>query len=447
MLGESNADGRGQIGCRHAPMIALAGGWATDRSACKLAAVVSTPSAPLVAVVGGGPAGLAAAEVLAEGGCRVTVFEQMPSVGRKLLLAGRSGLNLTHAEPLEAFLDRYGAARRRLEPSIRSFTPDDLRRWSADLGEATSIGSSGRIFPASWRATALLRAWLRRLDDLGVAFAVAHRWEGWTDDGALRLRSADGESVVRPDAAVLALGGASWPRTGSDGAWVPRLAAAGVDVRALRPANSGFAVAWSAPFRERFAGQPLKNLRVTLGSATARGEGVVTGNGVESGVFYAIGSTVRDAIERDGHAVADLDLHPDLAEDDVARRLSTRRDGDSTSSWLRHRLGLRPVTIGLLREATANRLPADPVAMAALVKCTPLRLVGVQPLARAISTAGGVAFDAVDETSMLIARPGVFVAGEMLDWEAPTGGYLLQACFSTGRSAGAGALRWLTDRD
>ena len=407
---------------------------------------VSPRSEPFVAVVGGGPAGLAAAEVLAGAGMRVTVFEQMPSVGRKLLLAGRSGLNLTHAESLDAFLDRYGAARRHLEPSIRGFTPDDLRRWAAALGETTSVGSSGRVFPVSWRAAALLRAWLRRLDELGVELAVRYRWDGWTDDGALRFRTPVGESIVHADATVLALGGASWPRTGSDGRWVAHLLDAGVAVRALRPANSGFDVAWSVPFRERFAGQPLKNLRISLGAATARGEAVVTGYGVESGVFYAIGATLRDTIQRDGHAVVAVDLHPDRSEADVARLLASRRSGDSTSGWLRRRLGLTPVSIGLLREVTGNRLPSEPAPMAALVKAAPLRLGGVQPLAGAISTAGGIAFDAVDETSMLRARPGVFAAGEMLDWEAPTGGYLLQACFSTGRAAAAGVLRWLGRR-
>jgi uncharacterized flavoprotein (TIGR03862 family) len=404
---------------------------------------VSARSASFVAVVGGGPAGLAAAEVLAGAGHRVTVIEQMPSVGRKLLLAGRSGLNLTNAEPLDDLLERYGRARRHLEPSIRDFPPDDVRSWAAGLGEATSVGSSGRVFPASWRATALLRAWLRRLDDLGVELAVHHRWDGWNADGALRLRAVDGDSVIRPEATVLALGGASWPRTGSDGRWVPQLVDAGVEVRPLRPANSGFDVAWSAAFRERFAGQPLKNLRVNHGVSTARGEAVVTGYGVESGVFYAVGATLRDTIEREGHAIVVLDLHPDRSRSDVARLLATRRAGDSTSAWLRRRLGLTPVTTGLLRESTGNRLPSDPAQMAALVKAAPLRLVGVQPLARAISTSGGVAFGAVDDSSMLLARPGVFVAGEMLDWDAPTGGYLLQACVSTGRAAAAGALRWL----
>ena len=404
---------------------------------------MAPPSESFVAIVGGGPAGLAAAEVVANAGCRVTVFEQMPSVGRKLLLAGRSGLNLTHTEAPEPFLDRYGEARSFLGPSIRDFGPDDLRAWAAELGEPTSVGSSGRVFPASWRATPLLRAWLRRLDELGVVVAVGHRWDGWTDDGAVRMQTKEGVSVVHPEATVLALGGASWPRTGSDGSWVSLLAGAGVEVRALRPANSGFDVAWSAIFRERFAGQPLKNVRLSFGAVTARGEAVISGYGVESGVFYALGATLRDAIERDGPALVHLDLHPDRDESDVARRLATRRSGESTSRWLQRRLALTPVSSGLLREATGNRLPADPVEMAALVKAAPLRLVGVQPLARAISTAGGVALDAVDEHSMLLARPGVFVAGEMLDWEAPSGGYLLQACFSTGRSAAEGALRWL----
>jgi uncharacterized flavoprotein (TIGR03862 family) len=411
---------------------------------------VTAATAPFVAVIGGGPAGLMAAEVVATGGVRVVVYDRMAAVGRKLLLAGRSGLNLTHTEPLEHFLDRYGAARARLEPAVRAFTPDDLRAWGAGLGEATTVGSSGRVFPASWRAAPLLRAWLRRLDALGVTFALRHRWAGWTADGALSFRTAPagggGGAVVtaRPAATVLALGGASWPRTGSDGSWEPVLHAAGIGVSPLRPANAGFDVAWTAGFVERFAGVPLKNLLVTVGTASARGEAVVTEYGVESGVFYTLGGPLRAAIAADGSATATIDLHPDRAAADLAARLRVRRPGETTTAWLRRAGGLAPVAIGLLREVTANTLPADADAMAALIKAVPLRLTGTQPLARAISTAGGVGLDEIDGHFMLRSRPGVFVAGEMLDWEAPTGGYLLQACFATGRLAGQAALEWLT---
>jgi uncharacterized flavoprotein (TIGR03862 family) len=305
------------------------------------------------------------------------------------------------------------------------------------------------VFPASWRAAPLLRAWLHRLDSLGVAFAVRHRWTGWTDDGALAFRttpaaSAPGAAVtVRPAATVLALGGASWPRTGSDGSWTRELQSTGVRVSPLGPANAGFDVAWTRGFVERFAGAPLKNLRVTAGTASARGEAVVIEYGVESGVFYALGAPLRALIAAHGSATATIDLHPDRAVDELTARLQTRRRGETTTAWLRRAGGLAPVAIGLLREATANTLPAGAAEMAALIKAVPLRLTGTQPLDRAISTAGGVGLDEIDEHFMLRARPGVFVAGEMLDWEAPTGGYLLQACLATGRAAGLGALDWL----
>jgi uncharacterized flavoprotein (TIGR03862 family) len=400
-------------------------------------------TASFVAVVGGGPAGLMAAEVLATAGERVTVYEHMPSVGRKLLLAGRSGLNLTHSEPLEQLLERYGTARPWIEPSIRAFGPDDLRAWCEGLGEATFVGSSGRVFPTAMRAAPLLRAWLRRLSGLGVELAVGHRWEGWAPDGSLLMTSPDGEVRVHTDATVLALGGASWPRVGSDGAWVRSLVAAGVEVRRLRPANAGFSVDWTTTFRDRFAGEPLKNLRLTVGRSCVRGEAVVSRYGVEGGVFYALGAALRDGIETEGTAVATLDLHPDLTVEELTRRLSGRRAGDTDTTWIKRSIGLAPVSIGLLREVTANRLPPDARGMAALVKAAPLRLSAIQGLARAISTAGGIALDEIDASFMLRRQPGTFVAGEMLDWEAPTGGYLLQATFSTARTAADGAQAWL----
>ena len=364
-----------------------------------------------------------AAEVLARGGATVTVQERMPSAGRKLLLAGRGGLNLTHSEPLDALLDRYGDARPRLEAAIRRFGPGDLRAWAADLGQDTFVGSSGRVFPEAFRATPLLRAWLRRLDELGVGFRFGEPWVGFDDAPGV-------------DATVLALGGASWPRTGSDGGWVPILRAAGIEVRDLRPANCGFRVAWSATFAERFAGTPLKN--VVLDGV--RGDAVVTASGIEGGAVYAVAARLRDAIDADGSVTLRVDLAPDRTVADLAARLGGRAR-DSTSSTLR-RAGIAPVGAGLAREATGNRLPADPVELARLLKAVPVRLTGTQPIDRAISSAGGIALDEVDDTFMLRRRPGVSVAGEMLDWEAPTGGYLLQATFATAVAAATGALAW-----
>ena len=375
-----------------------------------------------VAVIGGGPGGLMAAEVLARAGATVTVDERMPSAGRKLLLAGRGGLNLTHSESLDAFLDRYGSARPRLEAAIRAFGPDDLRAWAADLGQETFVGSSGRVFPEAFRATPLLRAWLRRLDELGVELRLRTPWTGF--------------DAVEADATVLALGGASWPRTGSDGGWVPILRAAGVEVRDLRPANCGFRVDWTASFAERFAGTPLKN--VVLDGV--RGDAMVTATGIEGGAVYALAARLRDAIDARGTTTLHVDLAPDRTADDLASRLG-RRPRDSMSSMLR-RGGIAAVGGGLAREATGNRLPDDPADLARLLKAVPIRLVGVQPIERAISSAGGIALDEVDESFMLRRRPGVFVAGEMLDWEAPTGGYLLQATFSTAVAAATGALAW-----
>jgi uncharacterized flavoprotein (TIGR03862 family) len=389
------------------------------------------PTSRRAAVVGGGPAGLMAAEVLAGAGLAVTVLERMPSPGRKLLLAGRGGLNLTHTEPLDAFLDRYGPARARLEAAIGGFTPEDLRAWATGLGQEPFVGSSGRVFPSDFRATRLLRAWLTRLAGLGVTVRTRHRWTGWDDE---LTRDAD---VV-----VLALGGASWPRSGSDGAWVPVLAGDGVTVAPLRPANVSFVASWSEPFRERFAGTPLKNVVFRHGDAVVRGEAMVSEVGLEGGAIYALSASMRDAVDRDGSATLIVDLQPDRTEAELEDRLSRVREKESTTNALR-RIGLSPLAIGLVREATGNDLPSDRAEQARLVKATPLELLGPTSIDRAISTAGGVAFDEVDEHFMLRRRPGTFVAGEMLDWEAPTGGYLLQASFSTGVAAARGALAWL----
>jgi uncharacterized flavoprotein (TIGR03862 family) len=387
-----------------------------------------------VAVVGGGPAGLIAAETLATAGARVVVFEQMASVGRKFLLAGRGGLNLTHSEDLETLLLRYRGDAPQLAGAVRAFGPTELRAWAAGLGEPTFVGTSGRVFPSSLRAAPLLRAWLARLADLGVDIRTRHTWSDWP------LIVADRAGVVtrfEADATVLALGGASWPRTGSDGKWVSRL-----DAAPLRPSNMGFTVAWSAEFVSRFAGSPVKDVALVFGDERSRGDIVVTTSGVEGGAVYALSSPVYDALAAIDVVELIVDLRPDESVADLAQRLARRRPKDSVSGWLR-RAGLAPVAVSLLREVTSNAIPADPQALAALMKALPLALRGAQPIARAISTAGGVRFGDLDDALMLRDRPGVFAAGEMLDWDAPTGGYLLQACFSTGVAAARGALAWL----
>jgi uncharacterized flavoprotein (TIGR03862 family) len=399
---------------------------------------------PSVAVVGGGPAGLMAAEVLGAAGCEVTVYDRMPSLARKLLIAGRGGLNLTHSEDPERFIARYGDAAPRLRPMIEAFPPSDLRAWCEGLGQETFVGSSGRVFPRAFKASPLLRAWLARLAGLDVRLAPRHRWEGWDESGALVFAHPEGERVTqRPDATILALGGASWPRLGSDGSWVRLLAARGVPITPLRPANVGFTVAWSEVLRSRFEGEPLKRIALTFGGRTVRGEAVITAGGIEGGAVYALSAPLREAVIRDGGAVLTVDLRPDLTGEALARRLAGPRGGQSASTFLRKAAGLPPVAIALLREAHGPDLPRDPEALARAVKAVPLRLTGVAGLDRAISTAGGVALEAVDERLMLRALPGVFAAGEMLDWEAPTGGYLLQASFATGAAAARGALAWL----
>ncbi len=387
-----------------------------------------------VAVIGAGPAGLMAAETIAAGGVAVTVFDRMASPGRKLLMAGRGGLNLTHSEELSAFLDRYGPARARLEAAIAGFPPAALVAWCEGLGQPTFIGTSGRVFPRGLKTSPLLRAWLARLGGLGVRLETRRTWTGWNADGALAF--AEGRPV-QARATVLALGGASWPRLGSDGGWTALLP--GIEVRPLVPSNCGFRIDWSAPFG-RFAGTPLKRIALSFRGRTVRGEAMVTLEGIEGGAVYALSPALRDAIAAEGPVVATLDLRPDLDLPTLARRLAGPRGSASLSTFLRKAGGLAPVGIGLVQEALHAGAAPD---LPALVKAVPLRLLAPAPIARAISSAGGIALDELDAHWMLRRRPGVFAAGEMLDWEAPTGGYLLQACFSTGAAAGRGVLAWL----
>jgi uncharacterized flavoprotein (TIGR03862 family) len=402
-----------------------------------------------VAVIGAGPAGLMAAEVLAQGGAEVTVYDAMPSAGRKFLMAGRGGLNLTHSEPLPQFLARYREAKPRLASAIEAFSPNALREWSEGLGQPTFVGSSGRVFPKAFKASPLLRAWLRRLDAAGVRFAFRHRWIGWYGQGRLLFQTPDGQSAVEARATVLALGGASWPRLGSDGAWAEPLAAKGVTIAPLRPANSGFTVAWSDIFRDRFEGEPLKAVTLSFGPHNVRGEAVITRTGVEGGAIYALSAELREAVLRDGQTTLHVALRPRVEIGDLSAKLSVPTGKQSFSNFLRKAANLTPIAIGLLQESTkasgaslGSMLPAD---LARLINAVPIRLNGVAPIARAISTAGGIAFDELDADFMLRRLPGVFAAGEMLDWEAPTGGYLLQASFATGAAAGRGALKWLSE--
>lgn len=388
-----------------------------------------------------------AAEVLAQDGARITVYDSMPSAGRKFLMAGRGGLNLTHSEPLPDFLERYREAMPHLRIAIEAFPPDALRDWSAALGQPTFVGSSGRVFPKTFKASPLLRAWLRRLDAAGVRFAFRHRWTGWDAEERLQFQTPDSPLAVAADATVLALGGASWPRLGSDGAWVDCLAAKGVAVSKLRPANSGFTAAWSNVFRDRFEGQPLKGAALTVGTHTVRGEAMITRSGIEGGAIYVLSGELREAVLGIGKATLTIALRPDLDIAALTRRLSGTRGKQSLANFLRKAAQLSPVGIGLMQEAAiASGRPLasfSPVELAHLVNAIPVQLTGVAPIERAISTAGGVTFDELDEHFMLRKLPGVFAAGEMLDWEAPTGGYLLQASFATGAMAGRGVLRWL----
>jgi len=409
---------------------------------------------PEVAVVGAGPAGLMAAEVLAQGGARVAVFERMPNPARKFLMAGRGGLNLTHSEPPALFLSRYGAAAERLAPHLAAFGPAEVVAWCEALGQETFVGSSGRVFPRAMKASPLLRAWLARLDGLGAEVRTRSRWVGRRDDGWV-FATPDGETVERPDAVVLAMGGASWPRLGSDGAWAAMLE--GVAVAPFLPSNVGFDVAWSGVFAERFAGQPLKPVAMThdiperyrpsgcLSAQTVRGEAMLTRYGIEGGAVYALSAGLRDAIERDGTAVLTVDLRPDLSVEALAGRLTRARGKDSVTNWLRKAGGLSAPAVGLLREIPGE-LPPGADKLARRIKAVRLTLTGVQGLARAISSAGGVRLDQLDDGLMIKSMPGVFAAGEMLDWEAPTGGYLLQATMASGAVAADGVMRWLAGR-
>jgi uncharacterized flavoprotein (TIGR03862 family) len=401
-----------------------------------------------VAVIGGGPAGLMAAEVLSHGGVRVDVYDAMPTVGRKFLMAGKGGMNITHAEPAEKFLSRYGARRAELEPFLQQFGANELRAWVQGLGIATFEGSSGRVFPADMKAAPLLRAWLHRLREAGVNFHMRHRWCGWNEEGALKFSTTEGEHVVQADAVVLALGGGSWARLGSDGKWSSLLAQRGVNVAPLRPANCGFDVVWSEHFTSRFAGHPLKAVTVSFTDAqgnvhSRQGDVMVTDNGIEGGMIYALSALLRDEIAERGSATIQLDLSPNKDMSRLIAEISHPRGSRSMSSHLQSRANIKGVQTGLLHEVVAKADFAKPACLAAAIKSLSLRLIATRPLDEAISSAGGVTFEALDEHLMLRTMSGVFCAGEMLDWEAPTGGYLLTACFASGRQAALGALNFL----
>jgi len=406
------------------------------------------PVPPTVAVVGGGPAGLMAAETLRAAGLQVDLYDAKGSVGRKFLIAGKGGLNLTHSDPFDVFVARYAGRRDEVAAWLRDFDADALRAWARELGVDTFVGTSGRVFPTDLKAAPLLRGWVRRLRDQGVRFHVQHRWQGWTGDGALRFATPDGDAIVRADATVLAMGGGSWPELGSDGAWVEALQARGVAVAPLRPSNCGFDIGWSEHLAARFAGEPLKPVTAHWQDADGtprqrQGECVITATGIEGSLVYALSPMLRDAIARDGQATLVLDLLPGRDEADLARRLAKPRGSRSLSEHLRREAGVAGVRAALLHEALDKAALADPARIARTLKRFPFRLLRARPLAEAISSAGGVPLEALDARLMLRALPGVFAAGEMLDWEAPTGGYLLTACFASGRHAARGVVDWL----
>lgn len=399
-------------------------------------------------IIGGGPAGLMAAEAACAAGVAVDLYDAMGSVGRKFLLAGKGGLNLTHSEPPARFVERYGARRTELGAWLDAFDADALRAWAQGLGVETFAGSSGRVFPADLKAAPLLRRWLHRLRESGVTFHMHHRWLGWQAHGVLHFATPQGERVLPAAALLLALGGASWPQLGSDGGWVGPLQQRGVDIAPLQPANCGFELAWSEHLRSRFAGAPLKPVVAHWvdrdGVAHSRqGEFVLSEYGIEGSLIYAIGAELREQIRERGAATLLLDLVPGYSCTVLAERLAAPRGKHSIGDWLRRRAGLDPTKCALVFELTGKATLADPVALAARLKALPLQLGAPRPIAEAISTAGGVRLEALDESLMLRALPGVFCAGEMLDWEAPTGGYLLNACFASGLLAGRGAARWL----
>ncbi|ABP78578.1 MULTISPECIES: TIGR03862 family flavoprotein [Stutzerimonas] len=412
--------------------------------ACPVA-TMPQPSSFRVAIIGGGPAGLMAAEVLGQAGVNVDLYDAMPSVGRKFLLAGVGGMNITHAEDYAAFVSRYGERAGDLRPLLDAFSPDSLREWIHGLGIDTFVGSSGRVFPSDMKAAPLLRAWLKRLRESGVQLHTRQRWLGWDEHGALRIAGPQGETQVEADATLLALGGGSWARLGSDGAWVPSLQNRGIAIAPLQPANCGFEVAgWSEHLREKFAGAPLKTVSLALpGEAPRKGEFVLTATGIEGSLVYALSAPIRNTINRDGAATVLLDLLPDRTLTQIASALARPRGSQSMAKHLHRQLKLDGVKAALLRELTDATTFQAPQALAAAIKALPIRLVRPRPLDEAISSAGGVPFEELDEDLMLRRLPGVFCAGEMLDWEAPTGGYLLTACFASGRAAAEGMLRWL----
>jgi hypothetical protein len=396
-----------------------------------------------VAVIGAGPAGLMAAEVLAQHGLQVDVYDAMPSAARKFLMAGKGGMNITHSEPLQDFLARYGARRAQIEPLLRTFPPQALRDWIHGLGVETFVGSSGRVFPKEMKAAPLLRAWLQRLREHGVRLHMRHRWLGWYDNGALRFTTPDGEKTIEAHGTVLALGGASWPQLGSDGAWTALLEQRGIAIAPLRPSNCGFEIAWSPHFRDRHAGEPLKSVVATFGDLRKQGECLIDAHGIEGGLIYALSAALRDDIEARGSATLLLDLMPDWTLQRIEKEVAHPRGSRSLSSHLQSRLGLKGAKANLLREVLSAEQMQDAKLLAQTIKRLPLRLLAARPLREAISTAGGVMFEELDAALMLRKLPGVFVAGEMLDWEAPTGGYLLSACFASGHAAGNGVLHRL----
>ena len=408
----------------------------------------SAPHPAHVAIIGGGPAGLMAAEVLSQAGVRVDLYDGMPSVGRKFLLAGVGGMNITHSEPYPAFLARYAERAPQIAPLLRGFDADALCRWIHELGIETFIGSSGRVFPTDMKAAPLLRAWLKRLRDSGVVIHTRHRWLGWDEHDALRIASPDGEITVKPDATLLALGGGSWSRLGSDGAWMLPLEQKGVGLAPLQPSNCGFEVqAWSELLVSKFAGAPLKNVAIGLNDDIPRlGECVITATGVEGSLIYALSAPIREAINTQGSATVHIDLLPGRPVDKLQAALSKPRGSRSMAKHLHSQVGIDGVKAALLRELTDAATFADPALLARAIKALPLTLVKTRPLDEAISSAGGVTFEALDQRLMLKALPGVFCAGEMLDWEAPTGGYLLTGCFASGRAVGLGMLEWLQSK-
>ncbi|MBI4003128.1 MAG: TIGR03862 family flavoprotein [Nitrospira defluvii] len=404
-----------------------------------------------IAIIGGGPAGLMAAEAALSGGARVDLYDSMASIGRKFLLAGKGGLNLTHTDPAELFLARYGERREQVAPWLAEFGPEALRKWARGLGIETCVGSSGRVFPTDMKAAPLLRAWLRRLRQTGLTVHVRHRWCGWDDAGALRFETTDGPLAVQADAVIFAMGGGSWPKLGSDGAWVPLFAKRAIPIAPLQPANCGFDVGWSEHFRAKFAGHPVKTVGVVAKSPTGSvmrrmGEFVITETGVEGGVIYAVAPYLRDEIQVTGRGTLRLDLAPDRELPRLIKDLSQPRGKRTMATHLQRRAHIEGVKSGLLREIVSKEDFTDPTRLAAAIKSLTLTLVAPRPLEEAISTAGGVTFEALDNRLMLRVLPGLFCAGEMLDWEAPTGGYLLTACFASGRAAGMGAVAWLTER-